>query len=127
MIDKTKTTEEVSGKRGQLSHAQFYQLCEQIRLNAQKFKDEKVTADDAATFLSRRLGFPVGRSQIKTARKAVGTDWVPKINTSNRKAELLSATARAVAVLYHKLNEQLPEEFSALLNPGRNGKAADHK
>lgn len=96
----------------QLSHAQFYKVCECLRKHKQEFLEVRPSQKDAAKRLSELSGFSVSDSTMGAIREATGITWQPKYkapSTKTQKTLAVRTLTTALFRLYRKLNEEAPK------------------
>ncbi len=118
-------------KRNNLTFPQMYHLCELLRQYHAKFAEERVSRDDACTFLTARAGFPVTLANLGTAIDATKLDWVPKRSSPRAGSRgLVQQLYAAVCDLYARLGEPVPQalqEAAAFAERDREAKRAQVK
>lgn len=108
--------------RSVLNSVQFLRLCDKLREFHEKFARERVSWIEAREFLSKRCGFDVSETNLRTAIAATGCTWEPlRLARSAGHRSLVRATADATIValnvikkLYESLGLEVPGEVTGV-------------
>ncbi len=110
----SKTLKERLPKK-QLSHPEFYKLCQWLSANGERLMAERPSRQEAADAATAKLGFVVSKFAIAATCEATGISW--KMDRTESRRKPITALAMAVKGLYEKLGEPVPEEIKELTEP----------
>lgn len=127
----------MAANKGQLSHVQFFRVCEEMRNHEEWFKENKPSIKAAAKQLSEWCKFPVNDNATKGAIEATGITWEEQrkerkerkaggvFNKNSMTLKCLRILTVSVRRLYAKLGEEIPEalelQMKELYPPSTNG------
>lgn len=116
-----------------LNATQCFKLAKTLEQNIKELDQRRMTLDEAAEYLSEKVGFPVTKANIVTAKKAAEIKWRSRTGVHlrtlgptsggsdrlRRLARIVKYQQELIDKLYTQLGEETPEvhpDLSPLIN-----------
>ncbi len=99
-------------KRLQLTHGEFYKVCQTLSTHAEEFLEKRYTRKEAQVRLGELTGFRIGEHTIADLMEATGVKWEPKrASVKNKKMRDFAVRTLTTALfrLYRKHKEEVPK------------------
>lgn len=109
----------MSTQAARLTHSTFYKACEAMKTHRERFAKDRPNNRRAAAMLSDLAGFQISEASIAEIKEACGIDWEPARKTPQKpdnhfKDRAIRTLARALRLLYRKLDEEMPSTLQDL-------------
>lgn len=115
-------------KKTQVSHAQFFQLCEEMRNKRETILAMCKSRDDLAVMMRDTMKFPIASSTVRNAMEAIGLR-LPRGGRASAKGTHGNNTRiilRTLIGLLNKLGEPVPADVQAAYERTRDGVASSN-